>query len=278
MAETIRQRRRRLLRERMSQEKIFRQELQREFGQVVEEFERRYRTTGEISGAVITRHRARLENLLSQRYRKIQNRFKGVAADELRVPRRTDNVFRDLAAAALETWTEEVAFSVSGRIVVTTGNNIRDNLERSRIAIIGRGLVPDRPTLAAEAVALLRRTFRGRSRGIATTETTNAVEITKRTEAQIFGGQVPEFAQGQGLPPIEDPPAGQVRKNWITVGDDRVRPTHVQAGLTQKAVPLDEPFTVGGFSLQYPRDSSLGAPPEEIINCRCSTEYRRIET
>lgn len=54
---------------------------------------------------------------------------------------------------------------------------------------------------------------------------------------------------------------------WLSERDDRVRPTHVTAD--GQRVPVDEPFWVGGYRMMYPTDSSLGAGPEEIVNCRC---------
>lgn len=54
---------------------------------------------------------------------------------------------------------------------------------------------------------------------------------------------------------------------WIATADERTRPTHAAA--SGQRVPLDEPFSVGGASLQYPGDPS--GPAEENINCRCST-------
>lgn len=62
--------------------------------------------------------------------------------------------------------------------------------------------------------------------------------------------------------------SGKSRKRWRTFGDSRVRPTHQQAD--GQEVSIDEPFEVGGYQLMFPNDSSLGAPPEEIVNCRCT--------
>jgi hypothetical protein len=60
----------------------------------------------------------------------------------------------------------------------------------------------------------------------------------------------------------------QTTKTWVDTGDDRVRPTHVEAGKTQREVPFDAPFIIGGHFCQYPGDPSL--PYEELVNCRCS--------
>lgn len=60
-------------------------------------------------------------------------------------------------------------------------------------------------------------------------------------------------------------------KRWIATGDDRTRPTHSAASGQERK--KSEPFTVGGYSLMMPGDSSLGAPPGETINCRCGVTY-----
>lgn len=64
---------------------------------------------------------------------------------------------------------------------------------------------------------------------------------------------------------------GLLLKTWETVGDTHVRETHQEIeGVT---LPIDEPFEVGGYYMQYPRDASEGAGAEEIANCRCSLTY-----
>jgi hypothetical protein len=60
------------------------------------------------------------------------------------------------------------------------------------------------------------------------------------------------------------------KKQWFTMADEKVRPTHqaVHGVIVEK----DGFFIVGGFPMQYPGDAS--APPQEIVNCRCTLVYR----
>lgn len=65
--------------------------------------------------------------------------------------------------------------------------------------------------------------------------------------------------------------AGKTKKKWIDIGDKRERKTHLEVGGT--TLPIDEPFSVGDSLLQFPKDTSLGASAEAIVNCRCSIQY-----
>jgi hypothetical protein len=60
-----------------------------------------------------------------------------------------------------------------------------------------------------------------------------------------------------------------VYKTWNTVGDNRVRAAHATTG--GQTVPVNQPFSVGGFLMMYPGDFS--APPHLVYNCRCSLSF-----
>lgn len=68
--------------------------------------------------------------------------------------------------------------------------------------------------------------------------------------------------------------AKNVKREWDSAGDARVRESHALLDGTQ--VGLNEPFVsveTGAF-LMYPGDTSLGAPAEEVIRCRCRVRSR----
>ncbi len=83
-----------------------------------------------------------------------------------------------------------------------------------------------------------------RARTIARTETHNAAS---------YGMQA--AAEETGLP---------MMREWVAIEDERTREDHSSAD--GQIVGMDEPFDVGGESLDRPGDGS----PENSINCRCS--------
>ena len=64
---------------------------------------------------------------------------------------------------------------------------------------------------------------------------------------------------------------GKTMKQWLTMKDELVRPTHV--AVDDAILPINEPFVVGGSLMMYPLDFSLGATAEETCNCRCACRY-----
>jgi len=58
-------------------------------------------------------------------------------------------------------------------------------------------------------------------------------------------------------------------KTWVTRGDSRVRPAHME--LAGKTVRLDKPFNVNGSDLMRPGDPQ--APPDLVIGCRCHLAF-----
>lgn len=64
---------------------------------------------------------------------------------------------------------------------------------------------------------------------------------------------------------------GCTKKRWASYKDERVRADH--ADVDGQVIDINRPFHVGEYMMMYPKDDSLGAGLEEIVNCRCSVEY-----
>jgi len=113
---------------------------------------------------------------------------------------------------------------------------------------IAKGLTIDKitPMIAEKLVSVDEDEALRRARTIARTETLTAVSVGKAAAMRNVKEILPD-----------------VKKQWITANDERVRDTHVD---NEEMGPLDmeEKFSNG---LKFPRDPS-GAP-EETINCRC---------
>lgn len=137
---------------------------------------------------------------------------------------------------------------------------LRDKRFDAAIRRAMRGEVP----LAAEQIDRIAgryadRLLKLRGDNVARTETL----------ASLNGGRLQAFEQAVDRGEIE---AEDVVKKWDATMDRRTRATHAAAdGLT---VAMDEPFIVGGYPMMHPGDGDLGAPAEEIINCRCYCAIR----
>lgn len=59
---------------------------------------------------------------------------------------------------------------------------------------------------------------------------------------------------------------------WHAHRDERTRKPHYLAD--GQIRPINEPFDIGGYKMMFPMDDSLGAPPEMIVNCRCTESFR----
>lgn len=60
-------------------------------------------------------------------------------------------------------------------------------------------------------------------------------------------------------------------KRWRTIIDGHERDSHAE--VNGVVMPINEPFMLQGGLMMYARDDSLGVSDEEILGCRCGTEY-----
>lgn len=132
-------------------------------------------------------------------------------------------------------------------------------LEASAAAEVDTGdsFTPKQLGASAKDTFLTSSLFRGDL--IGETEIQNAAENAKAIETETFMGTVAVAAAAtitltsQGM--------------WTTMGDDVVRPTHIQADF--QVQDTGNAFNVGGFQLMQPGDGTLGAPLSETARCRC---------
>ena len=65
--------------------------------------------------------------------------------------------------------------------------------------------------------------------------------------------------------------SGKRKKIWRTKKDKKVRHTHQE--VDGKIKNIEDAFMVGNSLMNFPKDNTFGADPEEIINCRCTIKY-----
>lgn len=68
-----------------------------------------------------------------------------------------------------------------------------------------------------------------------------------------------------------------LKKEWLTSIDGREREIHGNAnGQVKGMTPVNEPYNVGGQNLLFPGDTSQGAGPGNVVNCRCTETYEVV--
>lgn len=204
------------------------------------------------------RYEAQFKALIEAHYRRVQKAFRGESGVEIND--------EDIVLGALMLWVTNTAGESTEHIVSTTQRNLDDSLSRARQALADAGNT--RATareIASVVTALLFRVFIPRSAAIAVLETQRTAESTKLIEAYDAAGLDPTaLVVSRGVTTTGT-------KQWMTVGDSRVRAAHAAAHGQTK--PIDQPFIVGGEKLMYPGDMTLGASIENVANCRCNVRY-----
>lgn len=161
-------------------------------------------------------------------------------------------------------YTNDVVPEKTDQITKTTQKNINEAIAISLAAASQTEPYPDQHGIAQMIGDHFEEANLYRGQMIAQDVTQDAAESAKLIEAEAVDEFVNEVRQ-QGVADIE------AIKTWVTMGDDKVRETHVEADGQEQ--PVDQPFIVDGELLMNPGDPSLGASPGNIINCRCTAQY-----
>lgn len=250
---------RRDLREKVRLERLLFDELRLFNRALVRQTIREYKEAGRAFNAGTMQ--PELTAMLERHYERVGDEFDSQITDQL--PDDIAATSAELAAItlALDTFFSSRAPEQSAIITETNQRDIESSIDQSIMISQEQEQPQTRIDLAIIAGALLSRKLSGRIRGISSLETQAPAETAKATEAQILTFQPPSVTGGT---PTDVP----VMREWVTVGDERVRRAHV--GADAQTVGMNEPFTVGGQLLRWPGDTSLGATVDNVINCRCS--------
>ena len=226
-------------------ERRLRSEIAKTLRQVADEYEKR----GELAiPLAVQEHSKKISDALAADYRATAlffgERVLGEAKSRgLVLETKDEETPKALLKRSIELFIGEWLASKITRINTTTEDQIRTIVRNG----IEQGFGTDK--IAREIRNFAPSIARTRASIIARTETHAAAN---------FGAQ--EAAQLTGL---------ELRREWVSVEDDRTRPDHADAN--GQVVGMNEPFEVEGEQLMYPGDPSGSAG--NIINCRCAVVF-----
>jgi len=151
----------------------------------------------------------------------------------------------------------------AAQISQTSLGNMHEALQTTAIEAAQQGEILNNKQLADRSKLKVDQSFDAKSPVIAATETNNAAEQAKQHEINTI--VTTSVVAAEILPtPITIP-----KKKWSAILDERTRLWHAEAD--GQVRDFDEPYIVNGELLMHPSDDSLGASPNNIINCRCSS-------
>jgi hypothetical protein len=174
--------------------------------------------------------------------------------------------FDDGIAYNLESFSNNQSDLTSMEVLKTNQHTFESIIEEVANEYLQIPYPADYQDVAEGALPKLNNNADWRSEMISVTETQNAAENAKFTEAQAF-----YEAETFGLNEEIEFQQQEMFKYWEAILDERTRPWHADAD--GQKVLIDEPFEVNGELLMYPRDDSLDASLDNIINCRCAAVY-----
>jgi hypothetical protein len=234
---------------------------------IVDDFKKTYSATRVIIGA--NKYQDDLQNMIFKHMQKVARAF----SSKLRMRTSKSTLhFMEYKIIDLEidkqVDTFVIAASVEQAALITKTNqeDIGKALSQVNKQALLNGEVYSQAQTAKLAASNLKERLINRIDTIALTVTQLAAEKGKEIEARFITNTAytKDYRFGDDVP--QERP---MIKEWVTVLDERTRLTHVVADGQRR--PMDQAYLVGGDRLMYPGDYSLGAKPENTINCRCTS-------
>lgn len=246
-------------------EAIVRPELNRFFREIARTIRPVWVATGQMPS--LEPFQADLTALLRRHYTRTQRAFRGDTTKSLirSIDQKQDEIpnVQIETEAALITAANERAPVQSRRILDTTQDEFNTVVADVAVGAAVAGEILTRQQEAARITANFAARIPGRSNTIAMFETQAMAEETKLIEADAIAATGAVIA-GVAISQL-------MQKTWNTILDERTRTSHVQADLQNRE--QGQPFMVQGQLLRVPGDTSLGASLDNVINCRCASEF-----
>jgi len=233
----------------------------------------------------LDRYKAQTEGLISEQYENTKNVFSGRLIKQLEEEPEDSNIWKVLLAIGAvfrlgskkdvlaklradsvvrsNIFIDRSVTQDTSQILATSARNLQAAADTARVKL---ALELERQPTAIELAVAAKKQFLqrdlGRAETIAATTTQRAAEGIKNVDTTVYQDYRNSLtALSLGLS------EAKFEEFWITRGDSIVRLFHQQADGQKKVGGV---FIVGGESLRYPGDDSLGASLSNTINCRCS--------
>jgi len=214
--------------------------MRRFFKKVANDLEKAYASNQQIIDPVI--YSEELYNLLRQHYLKVQKYF-------------STYVYQTQLSPGQQKLVKENSQAYEYALLAQIPSRIKFiiNTIKKDIALLFKNNALELTPNTFKKLFLQAAFWRAKLIGI--TETQNAAELKKHTQAQYI-------SVGLGI---------KLLKVWFTILDGRERPWHGAVSLQRTRG--DGLFTVAGQFLLHPGDITHGATAANICNCRCSALY-----
>lgn len=237
--------------------------LRPKFNAIAQNFIKTYSVNGFVPD--MTKHMSNIQDILTDHYMKTSIAFSSQIENALGEPTNKADVRNDTELGIQIHQNIEIP-KTTAYIDDTNKRQINDSIKKAIILAAAAGLLLTHGQIAKLAGADVQKKFANRLPLIAIDNTANASEHAKQAE---YNSLVANRAIAGGVDFGAAVDRGTANKQWVAILDGKTRDAHVQAD--GQVVSYDQPYTVGGERLRFPRDTGLGASMSNVANCRCSS-------
>jgi len=228
---------------------------------IAREFERMYRDTRGTPNML--KHELKLNEILNKNYTATSNKFINQVRKALGEPVNATEINNQIVATQKVTQLRDIHLSRTS-IANTTKDTLNNALQEIIVSAAAAGIPLTNKDVAKQTKDKFITDSKGRLPTIGITQTQQAAENAKHVEMDALVRNNAVFVKA-GIDLAKD----KIEKTWVPILDSRTRAAHAAADL--QTVDFNGVYTVGGQQLRFPGDTSLGATPNNTINCRCSS-------